>query len=258
MNAQILNKQATHSNNEKNLLARGFALIYALFAYTVGAGTLFWFFFAAHGMVPYSLSNIETDTFLNALTLNIALVFLFAAQHTIMARKSFKQQWTQIIPAHLERATFVLAAGVCMGLILWYWQPLPGNIWTIENQVARLTLLGLAFAGVVYVLITSLVTNHFELFGVRQAWLYATGKPYTQLEFKRQWVYKYSRHPMMLGLLVVIWSTPDMSATRMVLAILLTFYLFIGIQFEEHGLIQEFGDKYRQYKKEIGLFFTLR
>lgn len=186
------------------------------------------------------------------------LILIFGTQHTIMARKSFKGKLTRIIPVHLERATFVLAAGICMGLILWYWQPLHGNIWSIENEIARFVLLGFAFAAVGYVLITSLVTNHFELFGIRQAWLYATGKPYTPLEFKRQWVYKYSRHPMMLGLLVVIWSTPDMSVTRLALAVLLTIYLFIGIRFEERSLIQEFGDKYRQYQKEVGMFFTLR
>lgn len=258
MNAQILNKQTASSKSGKNLAACGFSLVYAFIAYAVGAGTLFWFFFAAHGMAPYSLSGVEADTVFQALTINAALVFLFAAQHTIMARKSFKQKWTQIIPAHLERATFVLAAGICIGLILWYWQPLSGTIWSIESEYVRFALLALAFAGVAYVLITSLVTNHFELFGIRQAWLYATGKPYTPLEFKRQWVYKYSRHPMMLGLLIVIWSTPDMSATRLILAVLLTVYLFIGIQFEENGLIQEFGDKYRQYQKEIGMFFTLR
>lgn len=258
MNTQTFSKEATRTDTEKMLFARGFALIYAFFAYAVGAGALFWFFFAAIGMAPYSLSVIEASNLLSTLAINALLVLVFGAQHTIMARKSFKEKWTQLIPGHLERATFVLAAGVCMGLMLWYWQPLSGNIWSIENEIARFVLLCLAFAAVGYVLITSLVTNHFELFGIRQAWLYAIGKPYTPLAFKRQWVYKYSRHPMMLGLLVVIWSTPDMSVTRLVLAVLLTLYLFIGIQFEEHGLIQEFGDKYRQYKKEIGMFFTLR
>lgn len=141
---------------------------------------------------------------------------------------------------------------------MWFWQSLPDVIWSVDNEYARLALLGFAFAGVAYVLVTTLVTNHFELLGIRQAWLYATGKSYTLLEFKRCWVYKYSRHPMMLGLLVVIWSTADMSVTRLVLAVLLTTYLFIGIQFEEHSLIQEFGGKYRVYKKEVGMFFTFR
>lgn len=258
MTTEILHKQVASSDIKTNIFSRGFAITYALFAYCVGAGALFWFFFAAVGFTPYSLSSIEAGSIFEALTINISLVFLFATQHTIMARRSFKQKWIRIIPKHLERSTFVLLAGIFMALMMWYWQSLPGVIWSIDNEYARLALLSLAFAGVAYVLVTSLVANHFELLGIRQAWLDATGKPYMPLEFKRQWVYKYSRHPMMLGLLVVIWSTADMSATRFVLAVLLTTYLFIGIQFEEHGLIQEFGDKYREYKKEIGLFFTFR
>lgn len=258
MSAQFSDNQVDYKNNHRSLVSRGFALTYALLAYGVGAGMLFWFFFAAIGIAPFSLSSIEAPSFFLPMTINTLLIALFAAQHTIMARKSFKQKWTQFIPAHIERSTFVLTAGICMGLILWFWQPLPGSVWLIENEIAQFTLTGMAFAGVVYVLITSLVTNHFELFGIRQAWLYAIGKPYTPIEFKRVWVYKYSRHPMMLGLLAVIWSTPDMSATRFVLALLLTAYLFIGIQFEERGLIQEFGEKYQQYRKEIGMFFTFR
>ena len=123
---------------------------------------------------------------------------------------------------------------------------------------AVVLLRALFFAGVVYVLGTSFITNHFELFGVRQAWLYCTGQKYTPVEFKKAWMYRYSRHPMMLGLLVAFWSTPEMSATRFVLATLLSCYIFIGIQFEERGLIQEFGDTYRQYRKQVGMFFTLR
>lgn len=258
MTSEILNKQAARSDSRSSIFARGFAIMYALFAYCAGASALFWFFLAAVGFAPYSLSSIETDSILAALFINVSLVFLFALQHTVMARKSFKQKWTRIIPEHLERATFVLMAGIFMALILWYWQPLPGVVWSIGNEYARLAVLSFAFAGVAYVLFTTLVANHFELLGIRQAWLYATEKPYTPLEFKRRWVYKYSRHPMMLGLLVVIWATADMSVSRLVLAVLLTAYLFIGIQFEERGLIQEFGDRYRKYKNEVGMFYTFR
>lgn len=256
MTSEIFTKTASGSDTKTNILLRGFAIVYALFAYCVGASALFWFFLAAVGFASYSLSGIETDSILAALYINFSLVFLFALQQTAMARKSFKQKWTLIIPAHLERATFVLSAGLCMALILWCWQPLPGVIWSFGNEYARMAVLSLAFVGVAYVIVTTLVANHFELLGIRQAWLYATGRPYTLLQFKRHWVYRYSRHPMMLGLLVVIWATPGMSVSRLVFAVLLTIYLFVGIQFEEHALIQEFGDKYREYKKEVGMFCT--
>lgn len=258
MSTESISTQNESSNVEAGFISRGFAMTYALFSYSVGAGALFWFFFAALGFAPYSLSTIKVENTAGALAMDFFLIFLFAVQHTIMARKSFKQQWNKVLPAHLERASFVLLAGLIMASIMWFWQTVPGTVWSIENEVARGALLCLAIIGIVYVLLTSLVTNHFELFGLRQAWLYTTRKPYTPLEFKRHWVYKYSRHPMMLGLLIVIWSTADMSMTRLVLALLFSIYLFIGIQFEERGLILEFGDKYRQYKKEVGLFFTFR
>jgi methanethiol S-methyltransferase len=94
MNTQTLDKEATRTVTEKMLFARGFALIYAFFAYAVGAGALFWFFFAAIGMAPYSLSVIEASNLLSALAINALLVLVFGAQHTIMARKSFKEKWT--------------------------------------------------------------------------------------------------------------------------------------------------------------------
>ncbi len=231
-------------------------MTYALFAYAVGSAALFWFFLASTNLVPYSLSGMQAENSFVALLINSGLVLLFALQHTIMARKRFKQKWTRIIPAHLERSTFVLAAGAAIALMLWYWQALPGIVWSIEHEYIRIATRGLAFWGIAYVLFSTLVANHFELLGLRQTWLYVIGRPYTPVDFRRQWVYRYSRHPMMLGLLIVFWATPDMPASRFVLAVLLTVYTFMGIWFEERSLRQEFGGKYLDYKKEIGRFFT--
>ena len=136
------------------------------------------------------------------------------------------------------------------------WQPLPGSIWVVEAPAARIILWSLYASGWAYLFAATFVTNHFELMGLRQVYLYFRNKPYTALPFVRKYMYRYSRHPMMLGLLLAFWSTPDMSATRFVLATLLTIYIFVGIRFEERSLIQEFGERYRQYQKEIGLFFT--
>ena len=243
---------------ENRLVSQVIGLTYAVLSYAVGAGALFWLFFAAAGIAPYALSGYQSTGVTQALAIDAGLVFLFALPHTVMARKGFKQKWTRLVPEHLERSTFVLASGIFMAALLWFWQPIPGSVWSVTDSAARLVIQGISLIGVAYILLTSFVTNHFELFGLRQPWLHAIGKPYTPLDFKRRWVYRYSRHPMMLGMLVVLWASPDMTVTRLVLGLLLTVYLFTGIQFEERGLIQEFGDKYREYKKEIGLFFTFR
>lgn len=253
----IMSDNLYKPDNKSSLFSRVFAMIYALFAYVVASFALFWFFFATLDWAPYALSG-KVDHLAASLIINMLLVFLFAAQHSIMARKRFKQLWTQVIPAHLERSTFVLSAGIAILLILWFWQPAPGVVWSIEQETVRVGILGLALFGVGYVVFTTFVTNHFELLGLRQAWLYAVGKPYTIIDFKRRWVYRYSRHPMMLGLLIVFWSTPDMTVDRLVLALLLTVYLFIGIRFEERSLIAEYGDSYKAYQKSVGMFFTWR
>lgn len=239
------------------ILLRGLAMGYALLAYLIGASALFWVFFAAGGFAPYGLIA-GTTTIASALTVNLGLVLVFALQHTLMARRSFKHWLTRFIPTALERATFVLMSGLALAMLVACWQDVPGTAWHIDHLAVTYLLYTIYFLGIVYVLASSLVTNHFELFGLRQAWLYMINKPYAPLAFKQKWMYRYSRHPMMLGVLMILWASPAMSVTRLVLAILLTGYVFAGIRFEERGLIEEFGDRYRSYQKQIGLFFTFK
>jgi protein-S-isoprenylcysteine O-methyltransferase Ste14 len=258
MSTNTFNRQKQHYDFENGIMKKLFALAYAFVSYSIGAGALFWLFFAAAGLAPYALSEFKADNTAGAFLINLALVSLFALQHSLMARKTLKDKWIRIIPGHLERAAYVLASGIFMGLTLWFWQPLPGSVWSITDPVWKGTVQGISLLGAAYILVSSFITNHFELFGLRQAWLFANGKHHAPLEFKRKLMYRYSRHPMMAGMVVVLWAAPEMTVTRLTLGLLLTLYLFIGIQFEERGLIAEFGDKYRQYKNEIGLFFTIR
>ena len=242
---------------ENGLGSRVFALGYAFVAYNIGAGGLFWLLFAAGGFAPLGFVNIAGGNGVLALVINALLVVLFGLQHSIMARKAFKEKWTQVIPVHLERSTFILVSGVLTLFIIACWQVVDATVWTVESKLLSGILLVAYTFGIVYLLASSFVTNHFELFGLRQAWLYFQGTPYTPLAFKQRWMYRYSRHPMMLGLLFVFWCSPEMSATRFTLALLFTIYIFEGIRHEEDGLIQEFGEKYRQYQQKIGLFFTV-
>lgn len=237
---------------------RIFALGYALFAYTIGAGALFWLIFAAGGYAPLGFVNIAGGDTVLALVVNTGLVTLFGVQHSVMARRKFKDWWTQFVPVHLERATFVLVSGILSLVIITCWQGLDATVWQVDNVPAGITLQVLYGLGIVYLLASSFVTNHFELFGLRQAWLYFANKPYTPLEFRQRWMYRYSRHPMMLGFLFIFWATPGMTVTRLVFAVLFTIYIFEGVRHEEDGLIEEFGDKYREYRKQIGMFFTLK
>ena len=239
-------------------IARALVATYALTAYAVGMFGLFWVILAAGGLAPHGLTPLQAGNPVAAVMINFLLVAAFATQHTIMARSWFKQAVTRIIPQPIERSTYVLAAGIAMAGLVYYWQTIPGVTWIVQAPSAVIALRALYVLGIAYLVGSSFVTNHFELFGLRQAWLYCTGREYTPVEFKQAWVYRYSRHPMMLGLLLAFWSTPEMSATRFVLAALLTVYIFVGIQFEERSLIKEFGERYRDYQRQIGMFFTLK
>ena len=252
-NIVIENEETSHSAGK-----RFFALAYALVSYAIGAGGLFWMIFAAGGFAPLGFVEIASGNAIFALIINTLLVFLFGVQHSIMARTKFKDKITKVIPRHLERSTFVLASGVLMVVIMLFWQLVDASVWQVQSQVLSMGLLVAYVFGITYLLASSFVTNHFELFGLRQAWLYFKKTAYTPLEFKQRWMYRYSRHPMMLGLLFIFWCTPDMSATRFTLALLFTIYIFEGIRHEEGGLIEEFGEKYQAYRKQIGMFFTFK
>ena len=246
------------NHEEHGLAERAFALGYSLFAYAVGAGALFWLIFAAGGFAPLGFVDFTNGNGVLALAANASLVLLFGVQHSIMARRRFKNWLENYIPRHLERSTFVLVSGILTLVIIALWQNVDAVVWKVENTLGGIMLLVGYWFGIAYLLGSSFVTNHFELFGLRQAWLYFTNTPYTALEFKQRFMYRYSRHPMMLGFLFIFWCAPEMSVTRFTLALLFTIYIFEGIRHEEGGLIEEFGDKYRQYRNEIGLFFTFK
>ena len=129
------------------------------------------------------------------IAINLGLIVLFGLQHSIMVRPAFKQRLTQIVPEHLERSVYIVASAVALIVLMACWQPMPGVLWHITWQpfvTACLILLGLG--GVIAVWSTFL-TDHFELFGLRQAYLHDKGLPYTPVPFKMGILYRYVRHP---------------------------------------------------------------
>ena len=233
-------------------------MVYSLLSYAVGMAGLCWLILAMGGILPYGFGPIQTGSTFTAILLDAFLIAMFGIQHSVMARKSFKRKLTRLIPAPAERSTFVLASGVVMALIVWLWQPLPGSVWSVENTYFKVLLWILYAAGWGYLVAATFVTNHFELFGLRQAYLYFRGIPYTPVSFVKKWMYTYSRHPMMLGVLVGLWSVPDMSVSHFILALFMSIYIYVGVLFEEEDLVRDFGDTYQQYRKEIGSFFTFK
>lgn len=237
-----------------DIVKRTTVLAYGILSYAVGCFGLFWLILGAGGIAPVGLSTWQADSLVGALLANVGLITLFGIQHSVMARSGFKKWLTSFMPQAAERATYTLMSGIVTSIAVYFWQVMPGTVWAIENPLGQNIMWAIYGFGTAYLLASTFVTNHFELMGLRQVYLYFVNKPYTQLPFTRKYMYRYSRHPMMLGMLLLLWAVPVMSVTHLVLSVLFTLYMAIGIYCEERDLIKSFGETYRKYKKEIATF----
>jgi protein-S-isoprenylcysteine O-methyltransferase Ste14 len=201
-------------------------------------------------LVPKHINSGEPGPWQTALLINTGLLALFVVQHTVMARPAFKRWWTRIIPPAMERSTFVLAASLILLLLFWQWRPLPQAVWDVSGPAAW-GLHALAAFGWAMVLLSSFVISHFDLFGLRQGWLYFLGKVYRPVGFQLRGPYRMVRHPLMLGFLIAFWATPHMTAGHLFFAVMTTVYIFMGTWFEERDLVAEHGEAYLDYRRRV-------
>src|SRR5262245_9036468 len=219
-----------------------YAIFFATFLYAAG--------FVGNLGVPKGMDSAPVGSFGTSLLINLGLLGLFAVQHSVMARPAFKRAWTRIVPEPVERSTYVLASSLALILLFWLWQPLGGVVWDVENPVGRAILWsGFAF-GWGLVLVTTFLINHFDLFGLRQVWLYLRGRPYTPLTFGTPGPYRLVRHPLYVGWFFAFWATPTMTVTHLVFAVMTTAYILVAIQLEERDLIEAFP-AYEDYRQSV-------
>lgn len=231
-------------------MKKTFFLLYGIIAYLIFFGTFCYAVgFVSTLLVPVHIDSEPRSPLAYALLVNAGLLSVFALQHSIMARPAFKRWWTKYIPEPIERSTYVLLSNFCMILLFWQWQPMGGIIWQTESETVQVLLKSLCLLGFGIVFISTCLINHFDLFGLRQVWLYYSGKKYEPLHFRTPFFYKYVRHPLYFGWLIAFWATPVMTAAHLFFAIMTTLYILTAIQFEERDMIAVFGDKYRNYKR---------
>jgi len=221
-----------------------------VFAYlTFQVSFLYLFAFMAGIVVPKTLDSGRAGPLAPAIAVNSLLLAMFAVQHGVMARDAFKSRLTKCVPEPLERSVFVIAASSVLGLVYWLWQPIPAVLWDVQLSWLRGGMWSVFVAGLLLVLYTSFLIDHFDLFGLRQVWLYYRGRPYTPPPFSARSLYKYVRHPMMLGLLLAFWSVPTMTWGHAMFSALMTGYIVVGIHMEERSLVRKLGEDYCRYRE---------
>jgi protein-S-isoprenylcysteine O-methyltransferase Ste14 len=249
---------AMHPPSSRTMTGGLVAVLYGTVTYVLFLGAfLYASAFVANLPVPKTIDSGLPGPFVPSLVINALLLGVFAIQHSVMARPAFKRWWTRMVPASVERATYVLFASLALLLLYWQWRPMPDVIWSVTNPTFAMILQTLSWIGWAIVLASTFMINHFELFGLRQVLARLSGRELPAAEFKTPMFYKAVRHPIYLGFLIAFWATPDMTVGHLLFAIATTGYILIGIWLEERDLIALFGDQYRRYRQQVSMLIPL-
>jgi protein-S-isoprenylcysteine O-methyltransferase Ste14 len=228
--------------------------LYGIVCYAIFLGTfLYAIGFVSNLVVPKSIDSGNRVSLVESLSVNLLLLGLFAVQHSVMARPAFKRWWTRFVPAPVERSTYVLMSSLLLAFLFWQWRPLPSAVWEAEQPVIAATLWGVFLVGWLMVLISTFLIDHFDLFGLRQVYLYTTGKFYSPPPFRTPALYGIVRHPIMLGFVIAFWATPIMTWGHLLFAGMTTAYIIVGIRLEERDMRSAFGSAYEKYREQVSM-----
>ena len=197
---------------------------------------------------PTTLDGIPQRPVIEALAIDLALLGLFAVQHSVMARPAFKRWWTRIVPEAAERSVYVLLSSLALVALFVLWEPIGGVIWSAQG-LARAGVIGVYLLGWALLLYSTFLIDHFDLFGLRQVWNRLRGNSYEAPKFYTPSLYRIVRHPLYVGWLTIFWAAPTMTIAHLVFAIGTTAYILIAIQLEERDLVAAFGDTYVEYRR---------
>ena len=220
-----------------------YAVFFATYLYAIG--------FVANVFVPRSIDAPVTDDFAASVIIDFALLLAFAVQHSVMARRGFKRWFTRFVPEPAERSTYVLASSLALIALFAFWRPLGGVIWSFHEPPLVVALYCLCAFGWLLVLVSTFLINHFDLFGLRQAWMYLTARDYRPVAFRTPGPYRLVRHPLYVGWLFAFWAAPTMTAAHLLFAITTTIYILLAIRLEERDLIANLGNAYREYRERV-------
>ncbi len=217
-----------------------YAIFFATFLYLIG--------FLGNFAVPKSIDSGAAGPVGSALLVNAVLLLVFALQHSVMARQGWKRGFTRVVPRSIERSSYVLVSSLALIVLFWLWRPLPTAIFELEGEVARGALLAIYLLGYAIVLYATFLIDHFDLFGLRQVFLRAAGRPYAELPFMTRGAYKLVRHPIYVGWIIVFWVAPTFSVGHLLFASAMTAYILVAVPLEERDLAEQLGEPYRSWR----------
>jgi protein-S-isoprenylcysteine O-methyltransferase Ste14 len=243
------------SPHKEVAMRRLLSFLYGLVAYAASlAVQLYLIGFSADVLVPKSVDSGAAAPLGEAVVIDLLLLALFGVQHSVMARSGFKRWFARVVPPALERSTYVLATCAVLATMFWLWVPIAAPVvWRVESTAGAVLLWTLFALGWSLALVSTFLIDHFELFGLRQAFASATLRPPPEPQLQTPLLYRHVRHPLYAGLMLSLWAVPMMTGGRLLFALGLSAYILIGIAFEERDLLQRFGERYRAYREQVGM-----
>lgn len=235
-------------------MSRTLTMLFAILCYAIFFAT-FLYLIVFVGDLAFSSRTVDVGPEappITAATIDVALIALFGIQHSVMARPGFKAKWTRIVPPPAERSIFVLASSIMLMLLFAFWRPIDIVIWNVTNPLLASALWVVFWIGWGTVLVSTFLINHFELFGLQQAWFNMRGREAERPELKQPLFYRWVAHPMMSGFFLAFWAAPEMTAGHLLLALGMSIYILIALHHEERDLTSLFGDDYRRYRQTVG------
>lgn len=227
-----------------------YLVFFLTFLYAVG--------FIANFGVPKGIDDGVVGSRVGAFVVDLLLMSLFAVQHSVMARPGFKSWWTRFVPQPVERSTYVLFSSLALIFLYWLWQSLPEIVWQVNDSTLRLAVWAVFWLGWGIVLFSTFLLNHFELFGLRQVYLHFIGATHIPVGFRTPLLYRWVRHPIMLGFIIAFWATPQMSVGHLLFAVVTTLYIMVAVYyFEERDLLNYHGVAYVEYRQRVSMIVPM-